>query len=47
MTTPNRDLHLVAAMCQNVSETGLLIAYYTASLFRFQVARTQLGGIAS
>ena len=47
MTTPNRDLHLVAALCQNVSEIGLLIAYYTASLLRFQVAGTHLTGIAS
>ena len=47
MTTPNRDLHLVAAMFQDVSEIGLLIAYYTASLLRFQVAGTHLTGIAS
>lgn len=38
MTTTNRDLHLGEAMCKNVSETGLLVAYYAASLLRFQVA---------
>ncbi len=47
MTTPNCELHLVAAMCKNVSETDLLIAYYAASLFRFQVAGTRPNGIAS
>ncbi len=47
MTTTNRDLHLGEAMCKNVSETGLLVAYYAASLLRFQVAGMHPDGIAS
>ena len=47
MLTTNRDLHQVAAIPKNVSETGLLVAYYAASLLSWFLAGVHPNGIAS